>query len=204
MPHRDAIPKTQAAYINWHDTLKLNVTTTTPGVVLADTTMLTTDNGIMHAKLIVANNADNASKAAHLDLNNIIASSQANARKLANRIRNNTAYTTVIGNQLGIIGPEDSTDMTQAAPTLDANAQAAGVVAIGFDKKDAEGVHIYGTVGTATVFTFLASETHSPYIDNRPLQTPGQPETRQYKAVFFLGKAEIGLESAVVVATARP
>jgi len=34
MPHRDAIPKTQAAYINWHDTLKLNVTTTTPGVVL--------------------------------------------------------------------------------------------------------------------------------------------------------------------------
>jgi len=34
--------------------------------------------------------------------------------------------------------------------------------------------------------------------------TAGKPETRQYKAVFFIGKSEIGLPSAVVVATAKP
>jgi hypothetical protein len=39
---------------------------------------------------------------------------------------------------------------------------------------------------------------------NRPLAVAGKPEKRRYKAVRFLGKAEIGLESAVVAATARP
>ena len=53
-------------------------------------------------------------------------------------------------------------------------------------------------------FTLLASETHSPYVDNRPLLTAGKPETRQYKAMFFLGKSEIGLPSDVVPATAAP
>jgi hypothetical protein len=32
----------------------------------------------------------------------------------------------------------------------------------------------------------------------------GKAETRQYKAVFFIGKSEIGLTSAVVVAIAAP
>jgi hypothetical protein len=45
---------------------------------------------------------------------------------------------------------------------------------------------------------------YSPYVDNRPLATAGKPETRKYKAVFFLGKSEIGLESDVAEATARP
>jgi hypothetical protein len=36
-------------------------------------------------------------------------------------------------------------------------------------------------------------------VDNRPLLAAGKPETRQYKAVFFTGKSEIGLTSAVVV-----
>lgn len=53
-------------------------------------------------------------------------------------------------------------------------------------------------------FTLLASETHSPYVDNRPLLAAGKPETRQYKAVFFLGKSEIGQQSDVAQATAKP
>ena len=38
----------------------------------------------------------------------------------------------------------------------------------------------------------------------RPLLTPGKPETRRYQAVFFIGKAEIGLESDIVEITAHP
>jgi len=52
--------------------------------------------------------------------------------------------------------------------------------------------------------SYLASEIHAAYIDNRPLLAAGKPETRQYKAVFFLGKSEIGLPSAVVIAIAAP
>ena len=49
-----------------------------------------------------------------------------------------------------------------------------------------------------------ANETHSPYVDTRSLLVAGKPETRRYKAVFFIGKAEIGLESDIVEAVAKP
>jgi hypothetical protein len=204
MAKRPFVPKTQNAYLKWHDNLKGGVTATTTGATAADVTMLTADNAALHDKMTAATNADNASKAAHTDLNNSIAGSQANARKLAQRIKKSTGYTTVIGNTLQLEGAEDSTDMTQEAPVLDAEAQSAGVVEIGFNKLDAEGVHIYSQRDGDAGFTLLASETHSPYVDNRPLLAAGKPETRQYKAVFFLGKSEIGLPSAVVIATATP
>ena len=89
--------------------------------------------------------------------------------------------------------------MTQEQPTLYATVKAGGVVEIDFNKMDAEGVHIYGMRDGETVFSFLASETHAAYVDNRPLLAAGKPETRQYKAVFFIGKSEIGLTSAVVL-----
>ena len=59
--------------------------------------MLTADNATLHAKLIAATLADNASKATHADLNNAIAASKINARLLAQRIKKSTAYTDVIG-----------------------------------------------------------------------------------------------------------
>jgi len=39
---------------------------------------------------------------------------------------------------------------------------------------------------------------------NRPLLAAGKPETRKYKGIFVVADAEIGLESNVVEATARP
>ena len=204
MAKRPFVPKTQNAYLKWHDNLKGGVTATTTGATAADVTMLTADNAALHDKMTAATNADNASKAAHTDLNNAIAASKTNARLLAQRIKKSTAYTDVIGKQLNIIGAEDTTDMTQEQPTLFASVKAGGVVEIDFNKMDAEGVHIYGMRDGETVFSYLASETHAAYVDNRPLLAAGKPETRQYKAVFFIGKSEIGLPSAVVIAIAAP
>ena len=141
---------------------------------------------------------------AHNALNVSIGNSQKNARALAQRIKKSTTYTTAIGNTLGIEGAEDSVDMSQQKPTLDAMPDIGGVVEIGFNKMDAEGVHIYGMRDGDAGFTLLASETHSPYVDNRPLLMASKPEVRQYKAVFFLGKSEIGLASDAVPATAAP
>jgi hypothetical protein len=204
MAKRPFVPKTQDAYLKWHDNLKAGVTANTTGATAADVTMLAADNAALHAKMTVANTADNAGKAAHADLNQTIATSQANVRKLAQRIKVSTGYTTVIGDTLQLEGAEDSTDMSQQKPVLDAVAQSAGVVQVGFNKMDAEGVHIYAMRDGDAGFTLLASETHSPYVDNRPLLVAGKPETRNYKAVFFLGKSEIGLSSDVATATARP
>ncbi|HEY5297079.1 MAG TPA: hypothetical protein VIK59_04075 [Verrucomicrobiae bacterium] len=204
MAKRDAVPKTQDGYLKWHDTLKAGVSLTTPGASATDLAMLTADNADLHAKMTAATTADNASKAAHTALNASIANSQKNARALAQRIKKSTAYTQPLGNMLGIEGPQDSVDMTLQKPTLDATPGLGGVVEIGFNKMDAEGVHIYGMRDGDAGFTLLASETHSPYVDNRPLLTAGKPEVRQYKATFFLGKSEIGLASDVVPATAAP
>ncbi|HEY5041211.1 MAG TPA: hypothetical protein VIK53_04355, partial [Verrucomicrobiae bacterium] len=121
------IPKQQAPYAQWHDTLTGGVSANTPGATAADVTMLAADNAALHAKMIAAIQADNASKAAHADLNAIIASSKTNSRLLAQRIKTSTAYTEVIGDQLNIIGPEDSTDMTQEKPVLNAVVKLAGV-----------------------------------------------------------------------------
>lgn len=49
-----------------------------------------------------------------------------------------------------------------------------------------------------------AKEGFDIVMANRPLLTAGKPEVRQYKAMFFLGKSEIGLASDVVPATAAP
>jgi hypothetical protein len=166
--------------------------------------MLTTDNADLHTKLTAAILADNASRTAHMALNHSIAGSKKNARLLAGRIKKSTAYTEEDGKKLNIIGAEDSTDMTQEQPTLNVIIRANGVVEIDFNKIDAEGVHIYGQRDGETVFTLLASATHARYIDNRPLLVAAKPETRQYKAVFFIGKAEIGLTSATVTAIAAP
>ncbi len=204
MAKKDFMPKTQDGYLRWHDTLKTGVTATTPGCVATDVTMLAADNTAIHAKMTAAALADAASKAAHTELNAVISTSQENVRKLARRIKNSATYTPAIGAQLSIEGADDSQDMTQQAPTLDTTAKSGGIVEVDFNKLGAEGVHIYSQRDGDAAFSFLASETHTPYVDTRPLLTAGKPEIRRYKAVFFLGKAEIGLESAVVEATARP
>jgi len=204
MAKRDAVPKTQDAYLKWHDTLKKNVTATTTGCTAADVAMLAADNTDLHAKMDAVTAADTAGKAAHADLNLSIATSQRKARALAQRIKKSPGYTVTIGDGLGIEGVENSTDMSGEKPNLKTNAKSGGVVEIGFNKMNAEGVHIYSQRDSDAGFTLLASETHSPYVDNRPLAAAGKPEMRQYKAVFFLGKSEIGLQSDIAQATARP
>ncbi len=168
--------------------------------------MLTADNTDLHAKNDGGDQcADNASKAAHNALNVSIGSSQKNARALAQRIKKSTSLIRrPLATPLALKAWKIPLTMSQQKPTLTADAELGGVVEIGFNKMDAEGVHIYSMRDGDAGFTLLASETHSPYVDNRPLLTAGKPETRQYKAMFFLGKSEIGLSSDVVPATAAP
>jgi hypothetical protein len=162
MAKRDAVPKTQAGYLQWHDNLKKNVTATTTGCTADDVTMLAADNADLHAKMDAAATADNADRAAHAELTQSIGAGTANARALAQRIKKSTGYTTAIGDQLQIEGPENSVDMTQQAPVLDTTAKAGGVVEVGFNKMGAEGVHIYSQRDGDAAFAYLSSETLHP------------------------------------------
>jgi hypothetical protein len=201
---RPYMPREKGVYVLWHDNLKTTATATVPGVTAGDVTAVAANNTDLHAKQTAASAAEHAAKAAHAAFDAAIAASKDQARTMIKNIKNNPGYTVESGNTLNIEGAEDTTDMSQQQPSLIANARSNGVVEIVFNKMLAEGVHIQSMREGDAGFTFLSSETHSPYVDNRPLAEAGKPETRHYKAVYFLNKAEIGNPSDVVTATAQP
>jgi hypothetical protein len=106
------------------------------------------------------------------------------ARALAKRIKAHPAYTAAFGNLLGIVGPEDTTDISTLKPDITGEDKKGGVVEIDFNLANREGVNIYpesfrdrdGDAG----FKFLARETSPTYVDNRPLLVAGKPELREY------------------------
>lgn len=79
-----------------------------------------------------------------------------------------------------------------------------GVVEIDFNLANSEGVNIYSRRDGDGDFKFLARDTVPPYVDNRPLLAAGKPELREYKAVYVVSDAEIGLFSDEVVVNCAP
>ena len=82
--------------------------------------------------------------------------------------------------------------------------QTGGVVEPDFDKSISDGVNIYAKRDGDADFVFLARDTASPYIDNRPLLVATKPELREYKCVYVLNDEEIGLFSDEVVVNCAP
>ena len=94
-------------------------------------------------------------------------------------------YTDVIGTDLGIIGAETTAQPT--APKLTVKAEQGGViqcVKLVFSKYLHMGVHIESRRGTGD-WEFLAIDTESPYLDERPLMVANTPEVREYRARFW-------------------
>ena len=67
-----------------------------------------------------------------------------------------------------------------------------------------DGVNLYSKREGGADFVFLARDTATPYLDTRPLLTPGKPEIREYKAMFVLNDEEIGIFSHELVVNCSP
>ena len=64
------------------------------------------------------------------------------------------------------------------------------------------GVHIYARLVGQTVWTRIALDTSSPYIDGRPLAVAGVPEHREYMLRGCdINEAEVGQDSDIVSIT---
>jgi len=72
---------------------------------------------------------------------------------------------------------------------------------ISFKKGSTDGVRIYSKRGSETTFTFLATDTQSPYVDNRPNLVLDTPEKREYHAFYFKNDAVVGTQGPPVVIT---
>ena len=73
-----------------------------------------------------------------------------------------------------------------------------GFITMDFKKKGVDALAIYGRLRGTLGWTKLGVDTSSPYIDGRPLATPGVAEIREYMARGMMDDEEIGLESDIV------
>ncbi|MGL4553214.1 MAG: hypothetical protein ACRC33_18775 [Gemmataceae bacterium] len=202
MAKQDFIPDADPAFLVWLQNYKtqLAAVAAAVGVTPAEVTAADADFTAVQTKIntLAAKKAEQ--QAATADKRATRLAVERRARALAQRIKNHPNFTAAVGEQLGVVGPEESTDLAAEKPTLVARSVATGAVTIGFNKSVSSGVRILSKRGAEAGFTFLAIDTESPYVDNRPNLGAG-PETRQYQAQYLDGDDPVGLLSDVLVVT---
>lgn len=114
MAKQDFIPNPAADFLTFHDQLKTVATSigATLDIVAGDLTVLGNDNTAAHAKVATATAASAAAQQATADKPTTRRAVEGRVRALARRLKGHANYTEALGQQLGIIGPEDSTDLS--------------------------------------------------------------------------------------------
>lgn len=206
MAQQDYIPRPDLEYLARHDQFKTGLATLGAdlGVTPAEITEINNDNTALHTKSTAAVSASSAAKTASADFRATRRPAEKRHRNLAQRMKRHPTYTEAKGQTLGIIGPEDTTDLETSKPTLTVVSLGQGVTEISFNKSVSDGVALYTQRGSETAWTFLTRDTNSPYVDNRALLVAGQPELRRYRAKYLTGDEEIGLWSDDASGTAQP
>jgi hypothetical protein len=202
MAKQDYIPKTDGDLLAWHDNFKTQIAAVaaTFGLTAAEVTAVSDRNTDLHTTATAANFAKAIAQAKTAEKQNSFRLGTTEARAPSNRCKTHPAYTAALGQQLGIISPEDTTDLNNSKPTLQAAAVVVGSVTISFNKSISSGVRILTKRGAETAFTLLAVDTASPYIDTRT-NLAASPELRQYQAQYLLGDDPIGLVSDILDVT---
>jgi hypothetical protein len=208
--------KAEPKVMVWHDQFKTAVlaNAATFGLVAGDTTPITNDNTDYHGKVTNQVTTTNVAKQATADLGISRANAEKHARALAKRIKAHPAYTPAFGNLLGIVGPEDTTDISTLKPQITGEDKKGGVVEIDFNLANSEGVNIYSRRDGDADFKFLACraevrrrrarDTSPSYVDNRALLVANKPEIREYKAVFVVGDVEVSQFSDEITVNCAP
>lgn len=206
MAKSDYLPPRDGDFLNWHDHLNTAASGLKAALGLgdADLATLAADNTALHDRIKVLADAGAAYDRAALEKQATRRAVEGRVRALARRLKEAPGYTQALGAELGVLGADDTTDLSAAKPTLTATPQSRGVVELQFNKSKSDGVNLYTQRDGDSGWVFLARDTASPYVDNRPLLAAGKPEIRKYKAVYVLGDDEVGQPSDEITATATP
>ena len=97
-------------------------------------------------------------------------------------------------------GSSSDMDPDEYKPVITVSIKG-GQITFEFKKKGVDALAFYGRLRGSLIWTKLAVDTSSPYIDGRPLAVPGVAEVREYMARGMIDDEEIGLESDIVSLT---
>lgn len=116
---------------------------------------------------------------------------------LVARIKVAPGYTEAIGQALGLIGAEQTVNVTTLKPVLTADLEA-GQVTVGWTKQGMDGIEIHVDRGDGKGFVFLAIDSIPDYTDTAPLPAAGQSALWKYMAIYKQNDDRVGQWSDVV------
>jgi hypothetical protein len=114
---------------------------------------------------------------------------------LVARIKQHPGYTEAIGQDLNIIGDEQTVDVNAMKPILTLTLQTAHPN-VGWRKQGMDSLEIHVDRGNG-VFGFLAIDTVPDYLDTFALPAPGTSAVWKYKAIYRGTDQQVGQWSDV-------
>ncbi|MFI5218371.1 MAG: hypothetical protein ACHQNT_02700 [Bacteroidia bacterium] len=195
MAKEDYVPKREADQIPWSATLKTKIAThgATVGLSAGDITTVQGNCDTVKGSIETFNTATQVYQAAANTKNTAKNPAIKSIREFAQRIKKHASYDTTIGEELGIIGDEQTIDVPNSQPELK-HAKVPSGHEFKFNLKAFfDGVNIYKKAPGAATFAFLARDTQSPYIDTAAVENG-----TEYYALYVLGDTEVGQRSSVV------
>lgn len=118
-------------------------------------------------------------------------------------IKADADFTQEVGENYGILAPDGGAPPDH--PTLAGTPETSFAVRLTFSMHGFPKLEIQCKRASETVFTFLATDTNSPYVDNRAPLVANTPEIRTYRARFVgSDDAPVGNWSNELSVTASP
>lgn len=176
------------------------------GLTAADATAVTTDATVLRAAVTDCLDKHTAARGATQSKTTLRNSIEKRSRTLIKRIKASPNYTPTIGQQLGIVATASNISALVATaasrPVLKGVVNGDGTMDIKFVKQGYSGVMLYSRRGSGTVFTLLGKQLCSPCVDARPNLVSGEPETREYRAIYIENDQTVGPMSDTLTLTA--
>ncbi len=119
---------------------------------------------------------------------------------LAARIKKHPAYTEAMGQDLGIIGAEQTIDYTSLKPVLQITLQAGHPV-LGWRKQGMDSLELWVDRGDGKGSVFLAIDTVPDYTDTAALPAAGASAVWKYKGIYRESDEQVGQWSVVISTT---
>jgi len=105
-------------------------------------------------------------------------------------------YRVQLGSDLGIVGYTVVYDEKDLRPNIAVRA-FEGRVEVSFDLQLMNSITIFSRIKGTNGWDKLGNDYASPFEDRRPLQVAHQAEIREYAAMYFNGKEEVGQMSQI-------